>query len=812
MLERERFDGKYHGNIPATELPKGFISDGLNVRKRAGGVGWKPRRGSTLHNTTAIAAKEVRSLHQYTNPRSGDYNFIAQCNSLLYKATNNPPTAGTTFGTTLGVTASDAAPGFSCLVGEYFFYADGTSRPIAWGGSAPYPMAFYVEDSSEDAFIAYSREVIDGRTDTNALLAEAAADKFYILTQEPISAITLNLGAINTAVETITVKAWRGGTWTAVSNVSDGTASGGATLAKDGTISWDASASDTMRVIGRDLGYAYQIGWSGIIDSGVTILEATVTQPAGLMTNKWDGVFNWVTGCQFYDQSEGTYAESLGKVATETTAQYLDVSEATNLDAIYIKCPEPATGFGIGVVTDYPNSAVARIAADDGDVLYWNGSAWTTVGAVTDSTLDATPDSSFAQTGRVFFNAAPLTPKMRTLEGDNLEGYWYKIMWTSTLSKDTRIYALYYAPFPKTLPTVDGVVEFKGKLFHWGEMEFPNQLGYSSTISPFAYSGSDSGHTDVFGSMRKIKRAVRFYNELAVFKEKGIFLLEGYSPATFGILKLASTIGLASVLSLQVIEIGYKGMHTDEGMTIMIWQDIDGVYVSDGRKPKKISEPVDNYFNPESSDCIAKDKIDTLKSFVDQVNNEYHLLLPAAELVYNYLTEEWYPPWERELDLTCGIDLIGPDDSKRKYTYGGTASGFICQLENDTTDKTTANADKAINHSVKTRAIMTPRSGEKELVPSLDYDMDRIWARGKAQTAGNIVTKVHKDLATSGTTLTTPAAISMVASGKGMFLDWIGANQARCNTLEIEFSSNVIDVEMELWGFAYEYNLRGVNE
>jgi hypothetical protein len=807
MIKRETFNGGYHGVVPSVELNKGWISDGLNMRKLAGGVGWKPRKGCTLHNSTQIAAKRVRSLYQYTNPKQEDYHFIAQCNSLLYDATNDPPTGGTTFGTSLGVTASDSAPGFSCLVGEYWFYADGISRPVAYGGTSPGPMAFYVEDGSADAFISYSREVIDGRSDTVATILDAAADMFYVVTQEPISGITLDLEAVNSADRTLTVKAWRSSAWAAVSDLSDGTDDSG-TLAQNGTISWTTSSSDTMTVVGKDLGYAYQFSWDDALSQAVTVKSCTVTQAAGLMTNKWDGVFNWVTGCMFYDQSGGVHTEALGKVGNETTSQYVSLSEATNLDALYIKTPEPATGFGIGVVADYNNTADAQIASS-GDVFYWNGSAWTSVGTITDTTLDGAGDSSFSQTGRLFFDATAISPKMRTYEGDNVEGYWYKIMWDSTLSEDTRIYALYYAPFPEDLPTVDGVVEFKGRLFLWGMAENPNRLLYSSVLNPFGFSGSDSGLTDVFGSMRPVKAAVRFYNELAVFKQKGVFLLEGYSPETFGTLKLASTIGLCSVKSLQVVEVGYAGMHEDEVMTILIWQDVDGVYICDGRKPKKISGPVDQFFNPESSDCISATNIDTLESFVDRTNNEYHLLLPDKELVYNYVTEEWYPPWEREIDLTCGLSFLGSDD--REYTYGGTAGGLVCRLENDTTDKTTANADKLITQKIKTRGIMQPESEREEAILSLDFDVDRIWVRGKAQAAGTITTKVFKDMASSGTEVATPNAISMVASGKSMFHDEVGSRQSRCNVLEVEFSSATADREMEIWGFSYEIDIRGLD-
>lgn len=808
MIKYEPFAGKYHGGIPSTELPSGFISDGLNIRKRSGGIGWKPRKGCALHNTTTIGGTdEVHSLHQYTNPRSEDYHFLAQCNDLLYDATNDPSASGTTFGTSLGVAASDAKKGFSCQVGEYWFYADGLGRPVVWGGDTPYPMAFYVEDESEDAFIAYSREVMDERSDTKALVLEAAADAFYVLSQEPISGVALTLDDVNSNAVTIVVKAWRSGAWTAVAGTSDGTNDGTGTLEVNGTISWTASASDTMRVVGKDLGYAYQFTWSGALSGTVEVESCTVIQAASLLTNKWDGVFNWMTNCLFYDESEGLYVDGLGKVGNETTAQYLDLSDAVggaSWDYLYIKTPEPATGFGIGVAPGYINTEDAQID----QISYWNGSDWTTVGTVTDSTLDETPDSSFAQTGRLFFNGTAIDSKMRTFGGDNNEGHWYQIRWDADLSTDTRIYAVYYAPLPDSLPLTEGVEEFKGRLVTWGDPEFPNKLRISSSLSPFCFSGSDSLYTRAFGSMKPITRAKKFYNELMVFKDQGVFLLEGYSPETFGSLRLTSRVGLASPKSLQVIETGYDNMHTDEDMTIAIWQDVDGVYVSDGRKPKKVSNPVDHYFNPESASCIAAGDIKDLDSYVDYANNEYHLLLPTSELVYNYVLDEWYPIWEREIDLTCGLTVRGTDD--RDYLYGGTAVGLVMRLETDTSDKDAANADATIEHSVKTRGLSTLNPEEE--TPNADLDVGRIWIRGKAQTSGSLVTKIFPDMASAGTTITAPAGVSMVNSGKAMFVDWVEAHQQRVNSFELEFSEATQDVEMELWGFGYEIDGLGANE
>lgn len=805
VITREDFNGFYDGVTPPILLKNGQVSDGLNMRKVSINGGWKPRKGCVLNNTTAAeSGAEIKSLHQFTHPYNSDYHFIAQVNSKLLDASNDPPAAGTTFGTDLGVTVG-TTPGFSDLVGDKWCYADGSGAPVVYAGTAPFPMAFFTYDASETAYVDYTSKVVDSRTTTYAIVLGAATDKFYILTHERISGITLDLGSsVNATARTLAVKAMRSGTWTAVSSLSDGTASGGAPLAQDGTISWTASASDTLTVIGNIQGYAYEFSWDDALSGSVYIISVKCTMAASTITNKWNGIFEWVNGAFFYDQSAGQYVECLGRLTNESDSQYQDISEATTSDFIYIKTAEPACGFGFGVAVGYDNDANAQVDL----IEYWSGSAWTTCGTLADTTLDGGADSSFAQTGRIFFDASALTPQKRILEGDKVPGYWYRVSWDAALSTTVRIYAALYAIQPDALPAYSGCVEFKGRLFVWGDPQYKNRLRYTSYGRYDCFSGKDAGYTDIFGGEDSILCAIKFYNELVVFKRSGVFLLEGYSPSTFGILKLASDVGIASPKSAQNIEVGYAGMHADESVSIVLWQDTDGVYAMDGRKPKKISGPVDQYFNIEYSSCIAAANIESLQAFTDYTNNEYHLLIPTYELVYNCLTGEWYPPWQRQIALTTGIRLRGTDN--RYYTYGGSASGFVMRLENDTTDKTTANADQTIVHKIVTRgiaALVADDSGKMYFSPTLRFAIHGANAFVKARSSGTFTVKAYYDLATSATTLTSSA--SAVNSGKSFANPEVAISQSNLTAIQFEFYAATADFELELWSFSYGVEVIG---
>ena len=806
VISREDFTGKYDGVSPSILLPFGAVTDGLNMRKISKTGGWKPRKGCVLHNTTAAeTGSAIKSLHQFKHPYNSDYHFIAQVNSKLLDSTDDPPAVGTTFGSDLGVSVG-AVPGFSCVVNDKWCYADGSSAPIIYAGTAPFPLAVFTYDATNTAYVDYTKQVTDGRTSTVATILGGATDKFYVMTFEKISALTLDLVAVNTNAVTLTVKAMRSGTWTSVSSLTDGTKDGGGTktLAQDGVISWTASASDTLTVIGNIMGYAYELSWSGALSGACTVASITCTMPATTVSNKWNGAFEWINGALFYDESAGQYIECLGKLTNESDSQYLDISAATTSDYLYLKAVEPVCALGIGVASGYGNTADAQVDL----IEYWSGSAWTTVGTLDDSTLDGGGDSSFAQTGRIFFNASALTPVKRIFQSDKVPGYWYRVSWDAALSANTRIYASLYATQPEALPAYSGCVEFKGRLFVWGDPQYKNRLRFSSYNRYDCFSGKDSGYTDPFGGEDDILCAVPFYNELVVFKKSSTFLLEGYSPTTFGILKLASTVGIASPKSAQTVEIGYASMHADEGVNIVIWQDTDGIYVMDGRKPKKISDPVNQFFNPESSSCIAAANIESLQSFTDYINNEYHLLIPTYELVYNYVTDEWYPPWQRQIVLTSGITLRGTDN--RYYTLGAGASGLVMKLETDTTDKTTANADQTIVHKIKTRAItalVADNGGKLYFSPTMRLLLHGGKLLARARSSGNVTVNVYYDLATSGTALT--AAASLVNSGKNMATPNIDISQPNLVCAEFEFYMATADVEMELWSFHYGTEVQG---
>lgn len=76
----------------------------------------------------------------------------------------------------------------------------------------------------------------------NSLDTAANGNYLYVASYLPFSGVEVDISAANSNASVLTVKYWNGTTWTDIS-ASDGTASGGATFAVDGNVTWTVPAS-----------------------------------------------------------------------------------------------------------------------------------------------------------------------------------------------------------------------------------------------------------------------------------------------------------------------------------------------------------------------------------------------------------------------------------------------------------------------------------------------------------------------------------------------------------------------------------------
>ena len=112
----------------------------------------------------------------------------------------------------------------------------------------------------------------------------ANGDFVLVGSHVPLRGLQVDVGSVNGTSSIMTVKYWNGSAWTDISD-TDGTASGGATLAQDAAITWTvptAHVKERMRGMGLAPGagvpftydplFWYRIEVSVALDSAVTVL------------------------------------------------------------------------------------------------------------------------------------------------------------------------------------------------------------------------------------------------------------------------------------------------------------------------------------------------------------------------------------------------------------------------------------------------------------------------------------------------------------------------------------------------------------
>src|SRR3990167_9181735 len=140
--------------------------------------------------------------------------------------------------------------------------------------------------------------VLDGLVGTEETVSITTASQLYIVSDVKFNQITFDLGTtVNANASVMVVKCWTGGAYSEVTIV-DGTDTAGATLAKDGTVTFTPPHDFDQKTIGGVTGYVAKLTFSAALTASIKILEIQVMRknnqylsaPA-LTANQW----TWAT-------------------------------------------------------------------------------------------------------------------------------------------------------------------------------------------------------------------------------------------------------------------------------------------------------------------------------------------------------------------------------------------------------------------------------------------------------------------------------------------------------------------------------------
>ena len=519
----------------------------------------------------------------------------------------------------------------------------------------------------------------------------------------PVSGFDFTISNANTSTGTLSVYYWSStNEWTAVTNLTDNTASGGIPLAQTGTITFDSTEDVArQRIIDGVLGYWFKIEITDA-DVATAISNLTVIEPFQKLRDFWDGSFRIAGSVQLYE--DGVYKDATTNLFTNNYA-YDDVGggdESTYIamngliSTEYLLCGfvERQQGIQIKLIPDHTNTTASTVIT----VSYWNGASWVSVGTVNDGTSSSS--ISFAKSGFITWNPVDENTEFRKEVNKEDPLYYYKLSWNQSFSGDVLPYYLSGIPVQKAIGNYSFPLYAQGRTFLFGDQaDRKNRCIVSSFGTLNSFAGADSGDGLVFGDDTEIVAAAEIYinlnigatSNVLVAKTGSMYILSGAGPQDWMATQVDNNIGCSAPYTFKASPVGLEFAPL-QSQQVIVWQSSNAIMVYDATSIYPISDSISNYFDQTKSESINLSKVADSYSFWDNTNGnyEYHWLFASGtstslnkELVFDLRRQKWFVIDRGSGNrLQCGLDVA--DTNSAHYSYGASSSGYLQRLENGT--------------------------------------------------------------------------------------------------------------------------------
>ena len=586
----------------------------------------------------------------------------------------------------------------------------------------------------------------------------------YVGSTRPLQGIKFYVGTANATAATSQVYYWNGSAWSAVSSLIDGTVTVATkTLSGTGTISFTSTVSTAkVKVVHETECYFYECVFSGI-DDNVTVYYATVDAPVQPIVDIWDGVGRVAAGflahtSSYADYTTNVYSDDYNDSDATT---YCDVGTLTSSQELYLGFLERAQGFYIKL----PNPIAVNTTANTViSISYWNGTAWVSVGAIEDGS--SVGNISLNKSAIITWQGLVENTEFTTTVANNTELYYYKITFSETLSATVVIDYIYGIPSQVEVQPHRFSVLWQNRLWLCDEVNRSRNSALCSSYGTVSVFNGDDSELFLFGSADKLVAGAtlfsRFggsiYDNMILFKQSEIYIVNGSSPSDFSIYQISDQIGCVAPLTLVKCDVSYE---VSAGITkhVLLWQGQGGIYMFDGNAVTNISKDIQDMFDPSNTNFIGYSSA-TNASFYDAAEAEYHWLTGTRELVFDLIQKKWF-----EITRGTGKKLISGwevmDSYGNKFNYAGTTDGYIERLEYGTTMD-----GNTIDYSFWL--------GDLPLAKTSIYESEirkiKLTGVDKNSTTQKVVLTHYGDCATTGTVLdninqnVTPRCFQFVAS------------------------------------------------
>ena len=753
------FRGGSYTDIEKALIPQGRYSMVQNMRNRYPGL--EQRKGSRVQHSTADSTNKVLNLYQFSKGKITERHFFAQMSDGdVLEATTAPPGVTTgAFGAEVHSGSAGQEAGAFSHLNDVMIYSNGVDQHQLYPGDGNYVDALWVYDGTADELMPtlgkdYSLEAGDGDATTKVILD--ALDVWtnfacvYIMTPVPANKLTFTITAANGTESTATMYYWQDdSSWTDSSAV-DGTKTGSTTLAATGAFTWTHPTDEVPSTKFGKTGYWYQLRVSVQLDAEVEVSDVTYGGGFKALQNAWNGYMDYLVEAILDVDATSvmfTYPTNAVDLSDMATADYLYLSSYDKLIGLYID---------VGLT---PNTETTTTIAS-GDIEYWNGAAWTTVGVPADNT------GGMNKSGTVMWDRMSDDYKKYLTEA-RYTAYWYRLQVSTAAMTGDPVVAISGIPYYEMATFGKG-----GTSTVWKDRgcytfdKYPQYIYVSAKDRINVLNGSDFAILEAGdGRANRVTCMKKFHNELMVWQqEKGkeggcLTIFEGYSPTTFGKLVLSTKVGTFNNKSAVVVDGVLTSTKTDESLkTLAYFISHYGICMTDGRTVQVVSDDIANYFDPtNTTDCIRRGYESEMWVEHDTAYNVLRFGLVTGTTatvcntfpVFDLVDKTWSFDVLGQA-LSCMTEVEGATGNTPILQYGGgTDDGSVNQLNYGTNDVDIAVATNAID------AFVRVEFGLEGLILALRHMVMRC----KVQTAGDITVTPYRNNVAGSDTLT----LSMLA-------------------------------------------------
>lgn len=543
--------------------------------------------GYTQFNNSVIgAAVGIRAIYQFKNTR-GTYYPVCQCDDgKIYVGSAGLPATGS-WTSILTETASADIATFTDVAGQLVM-TNGVDTPQVYEGA--YGRVKGCLLASGTSYYDYLTVVSDENSSTFCDVGGMGTTEIlYIGSNVPkLIGIRAELNtAVNVINSTVAVAYWNGAAWAAVSGLYDGTATdpGGAnnrTLGKSGDITFTEATTQPV-LISEQYRYWFKITVSATITASVQITAIYLMYNMQSLQTMWDGVKRHSVDCR-KTVDGSTYTDYTSNVAdgdTTTGAALGALDTLANGDWFYITYTSKFIGVYITMGSDV-NTNDATLTSQ-----YFSNTtqAWA---ALTNTNGTMSGAHTLGQSGYIWW-AAPTDWRICDPGGASVPGYSVRFSVSAALSATVLLAEVDIIPLPETLGKYHHCLAKKNRLLLANIDEAPYEIDISAENNITDFSGTDTDYQMV-PTGQAITALKDFYNEVLIGTQDSIYLLQGYSPANFGLLHvLTQGTGPANNHCIVDVENGVIYFHAS------------GFWFFDGTQATCISNKIACFFDPANT-------------------------------------------------------------------------------------------------------------------------------------------------------------------------------------------------------------------